>query len=158
MLAKACPPALPALAPSALVLADARPPALLALVPSALVRADARPPALLALVPLAQVLADARPPALLATAPLALVRTDVRPPALLAPAPSALVRADTARLLLRGAPRRVGLPAHPPLARTPAAASFFCRRGAILSVPSSLAHSMLFRAHPSAVMRCSILQ
>ena len=79
--------------------------------------ADARPPALLAFAPPALVLADARPPALLACAPFALVLTDARPPALLAPAPDALVRTDTARLLVRGASRCVGLFAPPPPAR-----------------------------------------
>jgi len=43
VLADACPPALLALAPAALVLADARPPALLAFAPDALVLAEARP-------------------------------------------------------------------------------------------------------------------
>jgi hypothetical protein len=70
--------------------------------------------------PPALVRADARPPALLALALLALVLAEARPPALLALAPSALVRADTARLLLRSAPRRVGLSTQPPLAGTAA--------------------------------------
>ena len=85
--------------------------------PFALVLADAGPPALLACAPFALVLADARPPALLACAPDALVLADARPPALLAPAPLALVRTDTARLLVRGASRCVGLFAPPPPAR-----------------------------------------
>ena len=69
--------------------------------------------------------------ALLASAPLPLMLADAAPPALFASAPLALVRADTAWLLLRGAPRRVGLSAHPPLAGT--AASCLCRRSALLT-------------------------
>ena len=76
--------------------------------------------ALLALAPDALVLADARPPALLASAPDALVLAEARPPALLAPAPLALVRTDTARLLVLGASRCVGLSAPPPPARATA--------------------------------------
>jgi hypothetical protein len=80
------------------------------------VRADASAPAFHAFDPFALVLTDARPPALLASAPSTLVLAEARPTAILAFAPLALVRADTARLLFRGAPRRVGLPAPPPLA------------------------------------------
>jgi hypothetical protein len=151
VLADARPHALLASAPSALVLADARPPAILASAPLALL-ADARPPALLALAPSALVLADARPPALLALAPDALVRADAQPSALLAFAPLALVRADTGRLLLRGAPRRVGLSAHPPLAGT--AASWICRRGALLTGALRRSFAMRIRARvqlPKAV-------
>jgi hypothetical protein len=109
VLADARPPALLALAPFALVLADARPPALLAYAPPALVRADARPPELLTLAPDALVRAGARAPAQLAYAPFALVRADARPPALFASAPFALVPTDTARLVVRGATRCVGI-------------------------------------------------
>ena len=107
------------------------PPALLAVAPPALVRADARPPALLAVAPPALVLPEARPPALLACAPGALVLADARPPALLALTPSALVRTDTARLLLRGASRCVGLSEPPSLAH--AGCRRLCRRGALLA-------------------------
>ena len=110
------------------MLADARPPALLAFALPALVLADACPPALLALAPEALVRADARP------ALPALVRADARPPALLALAPDALVLADTARLLLlRGAPCRVGLLAHPPR-RLPAKINFETARDRQLPV------------------------
>jgi hypothetical protein len=133
--ADARPPALLACAPDALVRADARPPAVIAFVPDALVLSDARPPALLALVPGALVLADARLPALLACAPLVIVLADARPLALLAWAPLSLLRADTARPLRRGAPRRVGLFAHPPLACN--FTSWICRRAPHLQARSS---------------------
>jgi hypothetical protein len=89
--------------------------------------------ALLACAPSALVLEDARPSALLALA-------DARPLAPRTPAfvPDALVRADTSWLLLRGAPRRVGLSAHPPLASN--AASWICMRAPHRSLPLELRH------------------
>ena len=59
-------PAVPAVAPDAVMLADARAPAVLAVAPLAAMLADARAPAVLAFAPAAVMLADARAPAVLA--------------------------------------------------------------------------------------------